>query len=272
MFRAALIATVVATLPTLTIGYIAHRYLADLVPVLIVAAAPGTVVALVYRARLSRIARRAATVFVATLATIAMLGQASLALQGRYLHFLPTRDDQRQFTSLQVEIHEAMFGEIPANVSAATGDVPAPVADGIVVLDHCAGLYRSDGTHWMALERLGGAGRRLVLDGPIPTTTTLLATGTDWNLSVEPRNDGFVVVYVATDLNLVSDQFTATDRSLVLDVVADPSTGELQVRAGDKLVLDHWLIPNRGLTPAEGWQQLPGSASLCTRLDRILGD
>ena len=83
-------------MPTLTIAFIAQRYLADFVPVLVVGAAVGVPVVAAWVA--DSVARRRAVVTVtAVLLVIGLTVNVGLAVLARYVYILPTEAERRDF-------------------------------------------------------------------------------------------------------------------------------------------------------------------------------
>ena len=133
---------VVAAGPTLAIGFVANRYLVDLLPGLVVLGAVGVTH---FRPR-----RRA--VAVSAVAVLAVLGawvNASLAIWMQGIQ-------RPAFTAARYEIDARLFGGTPPSVVDLRPDGPLP-RDGTVGIDGpCNGLYVSSGDIWVALEVADG--------------------------------------------------------------------------------------------------------------------
>ena len=150
----ALLAAAAAVVPTLSIAFIAQRYLADFVPVLVVGAAVGVPVVAAWVAD-SLARRRAAIVVMAGLVVIGLTVNAGLAVLARYVYVLPTEVERRDFVQGQYELQDRLGGGRPPDVIAVdTLGPPAP--DGTVaIVGDCDGLFRSDGDAWVLLEQRG---------------------------------------------------------------------------------------------------------------------
>jgi hypothetical protein len=290
-WRVVLAAAVAATAATLSIGFIAHRYLVDLVPAVLVAAAPGAVLVDRWYRRSDPPARRRAgrppgwgrwwpvtarRTAVAALAALALLGawaQAGLALQARHLYVLPTSDDRLAFTRIQVSVHRLLTGGPPAVVVVASGELPPAAGhpEAVAVADRCAGLYRSDGERWWSLEHRAGAGRRLVLRpaGAGLAGGAVIASGRAWELRLEAAGGAWVATYRAEDgpVEVISEPFSATAAS-TFDVVADTATTELRLRVDEALVLDRVFVSTADLRPGPHMVSIPVPAPLCEDLLR----
>ena len=218
----------------MTISTLAQRYLVDLVPLVLVMAAPGVWWWAGRAQRWPRWLRRVSLVGMGVLMVVGTWTQLGLALQARAFSILPTREQLLETARFQYELDDRLFGGSPPEVTLLLGpELPESAEDGqLVVLGDCAGVYRFDGYSWGALEWEGGAGRRVVLEGPVPGGTTALATGAGWSLDVVPDAAGLTatVVYRSEGQpDLPSESFAIEGDELVLDVVADPAVGSVAV-------------------------------------------
>ena len=215
-------ATVSATLPTFTIGFIANRYLIDMLPPLVVGGAVGIwiVSALPWRR----------TIKIAGVA-LAMWGlwvNASLATW--------TIDYKSAgFTQLRYAVDTAVFGDhgSPSLISLVPG--AAVPRDGVVALDaDCLGVYIAEQGRWVALERADGVRR---VTGTINAFGDVLATGLGWTLRYGDGPGGAQVEIVADDGTIVFEQSVdaAADDSLPVsyEVVIDSVTGEFIAHIGE---------------------------------------
>ena len=128
----------------LAIAFIAKRYLADFVPLLVLGAALGVPVVAAWStvtsappasghrsARSALVARRART-------------NAGLAVLARNLYLLPDVDARRDFVALQYAVHDVLGGGAP--VCRRGRRARRGRADGaIAIVGDCDGVFRSDG-------------------------------------------------------------------------------------------------------------------------------
>jgi hypothetical protein len=262
-WAACLAGGVLAAVPTLAIAFVAQRYLADLVPPLVVAGAVGVPVT----ARWPRPWRRVAAVAAGVLAVIALGANAALAVAGQRLYLLPDPADERGFVGLQYDVYDRIPGGPPPHLSFV--DELGPVAaDGrLAVVGDCDALFRSDGTNWQPLElRPGGRFRQVVAGRLAPGTAV---TGDGWAVVVGDAGDRRVEVEYRADNGVTarSDPIRASGEDVVLDVTADPTEGVVRVTSADEELLSTFLAPADGpVRPGPGWRPEPGSAPLCERL------
>jgi hypothetical protein len=271
-WRVVAVAAVLGTAGTFTIGFVAHRYLVDFVPALVVLSAPAVWVVARWLGARTVAVRTAVGVVAVMVALLGTAGQVALAVQARYLYIVPDDGDRLSFMELQYRLDGDLFDGAPSRVVRATGVLPEPVDGTVAVLDDCVGLYRADGLVWHAVEWGAGQGRRLVLAPDDRTRTALaegpvgVASGDGWTLTAEPEGEAaFVVVYRGPDgLTVRSEPIPRTVAEL--DVIADPATTQLIVRAGGETPLSMYYSPTEALTAASGWRSQPGSAPLCESL------
>jgi hypothetical protein len=216
---------IVGTLPTFTIGFIANRYLIDMLPPLIVGAAVGTWVvhALPYR-RVVRVAGVA-------LAVWGLWVNAALATW-------TLEYKTAGFTELRYGIDRALFGDggSPSLVTLVPG--AAVPRDGIVALDPgCAGVYISEQGRWVALERADGLRSTAGTIDDLDAGTAVVAQGRGWTLELDGDGVPATLRIVGDDGAVLSEQPAAADETgpfpLDYEVVVDPVTGEFVARIGD---------------------------------------
>jgi hypothetical protein len=218
------VATAVGTLPTFMIGFIANRYLIDMLPPLVVAGAVGTWIASALPSR----------------RTVRALGLA-LAVWGLWVNAaLATWTIEYKsptFTELRYTVDATVFGEggSPSLVTLVSGTtVPR---DGVVALDPaCAGVYISEQGRWVALERAAGVRRRSGTIAAPLVEARVLAEGRGWALQLAAESTsvdlqlldagGAAVWEQPVDLN------AAGSFPLAYEVVVDPVTGEFVAQIG----------------------------------------
>jgi len=270
-WAACLVAGTAATIPTLSIAFVAHRYLADLVPPVVLATCLGLPVVMAWFAGRGA-GVRAALVGVSVVALAgAVYVNASLAVLAQRLYLLPSQERTRDFVALQYGVHDVVPGGRPPDVTAAATLPPVGPDGAVVVVGDCAGLYRSDGETWRALEHEPGRGMRVVVEGEVRGGTTVLASGDGW--VVELLNDGTRVVarHRSAEPAVRGSAFASPPGRVVFDVVADPALPMVTVRRGDEVVLEAFLRPAGGpVVAGDGWVPQPGRAALCRDLQERL--
>lgn len=252
---------------TVTIAFIANRYLADFTPTLVVAASLGVWVVADRLAAAPSLIRR---LVVGTLATVTLasgLASIALALQSQRLFILPDREDRTGFVGLQYDIDDARHDGPPPAVSRVD-EVGAPGQRGdVVIVGPCTSLYWSDGLRWWPLELSGDQGWSL--QGRIDDGTTTLISGPAWAV-VATAADGEVQVRyqpldgeVRTGPSLPVDDGLEHDLTLTLDT---PSA-ELKVELDGRAALGAWVGDLSGPVQADpSWTSGPLPAPLCERL------
>ncbi|MGE5209619.1 MAG: hypothetical protein ACM3MM_00035, partial [Acidobacteriota bacterium] len=217
--------TIVGTLPTFTIGFIANRYLIDMLPPLVVGAAVGTWVvhALPYR-RVVRVAG------------------VALALWGLWVNAaLATWTLEYKtagFTEVRYGIDRALFGDggSPSLITLVPG--AAVPRDGVVALDpDCAGVYISEQGRWVALERADGLRSTTGTIEDLDAGTAVIAEGRGWMLELAGEGVPETLRIVGDDGAVLSEQPAAPEATgpfpLDYEVVVDPVTGEFVAQIGD---------------------------------------
>ncbi len=212
-------AALIGAVPTFMIGFVANRYLIDMLPPLIVAGAVGIWIVLAVPWQ------RAVRIVGVVLVVWGLWVNASLATWTNEYKTLG-------FTQLRYDIDDALFGSpAPSLVPLVAGvDVPR---DGIVALDpRCQGVYMAEQGHWLALDRGGTRRASGTIDAP-----AVLAAGSGWTLELV-ESDGVTALRVVDSTGAVTfdqpvDVATPTDYEVVLDGVSR----EYTARVGDAVVL-----------------------------------
>ena len=256
-----LAAAAAATLPTLTIAFIANRYLADFVPLLVVGAALGVPVIAAWSTVTAR-RRLAITIAAVALVAVGFVVNGGLALLGRFVYVVPDPAERRDFVAAQYSLHDALGGGRPPSV-VEVGELGAVGDDGTVaIVGDCDGLFRSDGSEWSALELRPGGDQRVVVDGSTPG---IVASGDGWRIELEAVDDGRRLVYVGP--GRVTGPPLTGDGELRVDVQADTSLPRVTVSADGAAQLDAFLQPAGGpVVAGPGWTSRPGRAALCEEL------
>jgi hypothetical protein len=273
---AATLGTATGLASTVTIAFIAHRYLADFTPTLVLSGAIGFWIVGDALARTTRSRRRLGVAGLALLAVGSTLASAALAVQAQGLLLLPQEADRRGFVGLQYDI-DGLFGDGPPVDVEQVASPPrgAERAAGarrgqIELVGDCRGLYWFDGRSWWPIELGQDLGVRI--DAPIePGTTTLLRTD-GWSVLVERRGDEATFRY-ETEAGARRDwPSTVVDDTEAHDLVItrDPVHDELLVTLDGAPVLRVWPVAVDGELRTD--LGAPAATPLCDQLaDRLHG-
>ncbi|MGQ0805129.1 MAG: hypothetical protein ACT4PI_14865 [Actinomycetota bacterium] len=170
---------------TLSINFVAHRYLSDFLPVLVLLGLAGLNVVLVWLADPARRRRavRVATVALAALAAFSLWANFALGIlyQRAFNVFLP-ESERAAFIGFQQDVDEAVPGGSRFDVRAGDELPDAGPTGSVFVVGDCDGLYWSDGEDWFGVERTNATGGYPLSvtfpDRPVGTRETLLVAGT----------------------------------------------------------------------------------------------
>ncbi|HUF83850.1 MAG TPA: hypothetical protein VMQ81_04570 [Acidimicrobiia bacterium] len=207
---------------TLSINFVAHRYLSDYLPVLVLLGLAGVNVLFVMLAAPGRrpAVVRTLTVALAGLAAFSLWANFGLGIlyQRAYNVFL-SESDRTAFIGFQQDFDETVVpGDSRFDVRSGNELPDAGPAGSVFVVGDCDGLYWSDGDKWFGLERTnatGGYPLRITLpDRPRGTRETLLVAGNPEKMDrigVEYRDDDVV-------FTIDSGVFGVTLRSEPVDI------------------------------------------------------
>lgn len=260
--RAPLIGAAVGTLGVLTIGYLANRYLADFLPVLVLAAAVGS--AELWRridARPERPRRRWAPslggLAAAAVVLVGLLGSGTgLAIAYASMRTSGSEEELRAYLDTRVRIADATGTDLGPFVLRGDELPETGAADQLFIVGDCAALYWSDGEHgshlfdrtnWRPVERTGAAGEHPVTVAFAPgrageRTPLLTVTGTDGarsTISLEYGDDGTGrFVFDGVGFPSVGDQIDVRPgEPRAMTIVADPRLGVASVTLDGDTVL-----------------------------------
>lgn len=203
-------AMALGTIPTFAIGFVANRYLIDLLPPLALLAAFGVWV------NISR--QRAIRPAVVALVAWGLLVNVSLALWTGTGHTVG-------FTQARYEADKMLPAPSPSLM-----ELPPDGAErrmGTVAIDRpddCKAVYVAGADAWVALERTQGY-REVTGTFPTDRAVDLVDTG-EWSLDVEPS--GEIVYRSGPTEHVIATIDTASD-DVDYKVVADPTTNERYV-------------------------------------------
>jgi len=270
-------AALMSSMVTLSFWSISQRYLVDLLTITFVLAAPGMWVALDWWRSRPPLQRRSLSAAVLVVTALAMWAQAGLALWTRHFSYLPRPDEVAAFVHFQYSVDDSLFsGSAPGVHQVSLRGTPS-TSDHVVIAGWCGGTYVRSGFGWTAMERQPGGGRRLVLVPPAATRAAMaagavvVASGDGWRLETRPTIYPHFVkfFYIAGPVVHASMGGVNVDSNLVLDIVADPLTTDVDVRRGtDAVLLLHGVAAADRLVAGAGWNQLKGGSPFCESLLR----
>ncbi|MGH9046904.1 MAG: hypothetical protein ACRDVW_06265, partial [Acidimicrobiales bacterium] len=154
LLRLPIVGAGLGTVGVLAIAFIANRYLADFMPVLVLSALAGVALAAASWRTWNRPTRAAVGASLAILALIGVWANVGLGLlYQRELRPSAPLVLRAEFVSLQQRIDTDLFASSRPEVtrSATLGRLGAPGS--LVIVGDCDGLYQSDGNEWRAVER-----------------------------------------------------------------------------------------------------------------------
>lgn len=206
-------ATACGAIPTFLIGFIANRYLIDMLPPLIVAAAVGAWL-LPVDDRWWRVAAAVLLAWGAWVNTALATWTLELKSPG--------------FTELRYGIDEAVFGGGHDSLITLDPDAPVPRDAVVGVLDDCTGVYIAEQGRWVALDRANGIRR---ISGDLGDGPAVLAIGATWQLAVQPTADGLTVV-LTDDAGDGDFARPVGGGPLTYEIIVDDVAGEYFARVG----------------------------------------
>ena len=219
------LAAIVATTSTFTFGYLAHRYLADLVPVFVVLAAPGVWIIAREARSWRRWIRQTVVVVMTLLFAVGFWNQLGLAISTRAFSILPSESGARSFAEFQYLIDEFLLGgPAPAVIRSADGQLPSGVERGtIVIVGDCDALYRTDGYGWGPLERRVGGPFAYRLTGSIGPNEQTILSNPEWTVRASRTDDIVIFRWDYGNGNVEeSAPVKLADGPVMIDIVFDP--------------------------------------------------
>jgi hypothetical protein len=259
--RLVTIGGVIAAAPVLVFGYVAHRYLADFVPGLVVLAVVGLGVVLR--------ANRGRTVVLAGLGVLAAAGVWSNVglgvVQQRVWGPQVDAEVARDFTATRLAFDRRLHLARP--VVHRVESLPESVGAGEwVVVGDCEALYLETAVavgflplgHWRPVEQAGPA---ITVRARLSTSRTAVVADIDdgtseSTLSIRERRDGRWVLHWNGLPEPVTGPAFDLDEPLELVITADPHIDQLIVRAGGRTLLEGLYLGEGGIA-LDGADQLP---------------
>ncbi|MEO6318057.1 MAG: hypothetical protein ABIP36_04665 [Acidimicrobiales bacterium] len=257
---------------TLTIAFIAHRYLADFTPLLVLLAGPGLWVVADRVAAAELTTRRIVLGGLALATVVSSAASLALALQSQRLFILPEDSTRTGFVAFQYDLDDRLATDPPAEVRRGVPVAGEGRRGDVMLLADCAGTYWFEGPRWWPLELGGELG--WTLSGPLPEGRTTLISAERWSIVAEVAastvrvsyelEDGFVREGLPVDLAASADHRAA--------VTLDRVNNELVVHLDDELALTAWLVDLTGDVRVDPvWRAASMPTPLCERLDERLG-
>ena len=252
LLRVPILGAAVGIAGSLEIAYIAQRYLADWMPLLILAGLAGLAVLVQWARAMTPWRRRTVAIVGCVIALFGVLTNVSLTIlyQRELNPFFPPVSARAQFVSLQQRIDQQLFGNPPQGVTIVQRLPKVEPAGSLVILGDCAALYQSNGLGWAAVEQSAAVGHyRLnvtfgALARPSHTYWPLVSTG-------EPGSGSFVAVRVIQRDEVRIEYLTqgpsetwvkgpviraTPGHPSVVDVVLDPNNGNGDITLNGTLV------------------------------------
>jgi hypothetical protein len=253
VLRVPVIGAIVGTIGVLTIAFIANRYLADFMPLIVLAGVTGFQLTLRWaravrgRAQLGGSKRRATApaLIVIAMALLGVCGlwantSLSLIYQRELRSGVPV-SMRAGFVSFQERLDAALFGGPPENVIRVRTLGPNQPAGTLEIVGNCSALYQSTGIAggWAVVERSQAGGHfRIEVSFPDSANTDwlpILVNGADQQaayLALRSPSRGlyqFGYLFQAPGQQFVTGSiFSAVPgKSYVIDAVLDPSIGEI---------------------------------------------
>jgi hypothetical protein len=245
------VATTLGAVPTFMIGFIANRYLIDMLPPLIVAGAVGVWIFVALPGR------RALLAVAVCLAFWGLWVNASLATWG-------IEYKTAGFTELRYDIDRTLFGGDPPALVRLVDGMTVP-RDGVVAVDPaCLGVYMSEQGRWLALERAEGTRRTTGTVTRSDGGIAVLAEAPTWTIRLRRSDDATTLEITDSVGQVLFEQDIDVPETVPYEVIADPVTGEYVAQIGDAAFLlpPEWLVERSDAVTAV--------SPLCVELTRSL--
>lgn len=243
LLRAPVVGAIAGTAGVLTIAYIANRYLADFMPLLLLLSAAGFHVLLRWCRTWRWPVRILAAAGLALVCVGSLWTSTGLALvYQRELRPAVPLSERAGFVAFQEQLDQSLFGNPPTHVIRSANALPPPAPAGtLAIIGSCRALYQSAGigSGWDAVERSGAGGHvamRVVFPrGPSgrwwPVAANGVAPAGSWLAlrSTAPGHYQFGYYFQGESTTfLLGPVFAATaGRSHVIDAVFDPLVHEV---------------------------------------------
>ena len=258
---------IVAALPTIAIGFVANRYLVDLLPLLVVPAAAAFAASTLIRRTGPRVA----------LVALLVWGAACNVALATWISELKNPG----FSELRYRFDEWVFGGPPPDVQAYNADAPVPHDGSLAIDGSCDALYIAEHGHWAVLE-LRDDSRRLAGEYTVsPGTDDAVLPIEQGTLWARTADDGSTLTLrwepIAGDVVTGAEIEVPSDGDVELVVTSDPVTGAFEVRVDGDSALFVFAAPQLGIggDRSAAWDVQPAddfSTPVCNLLVRRMHD
>jgi hypothetical protein len=229
-----------AALPSFLIGFVANRYLTDMLPALVVPAAAAVATVVLPAGSAGRALRWLAVALVAWGTWV----NVSLATWVQNLK-------EPGFTEMRYRIDDTLFGGQPPSVVDLVPDGPVP-RDGVLAIDgDCDGLYIAEQGHWAPLERANGVRRLSATAQPSADEPVVVSTPEgEIRIELDPAaaedaRDTVTVVYSPVDGEPTSGEpHPLPAGGVTVAITSDPVTGTLQIDVDGREALFTFAAPS----------------------------
>ena len=230
------VGALVAAVPTFAIGFIANRYLVDMLPMLLIPSAAAVAVVAIPPRR-----RRLVVAGASALVAWGVLTNVALATWVQNLK-------EPGFAAWRYEIDDALFGDPAPALVTLTPGAPVP-RNGVVAVDtsgaDCVSVYVAEEGKWLALEHTNGFRRLSGMLTPAPEGSTTVATGDGWTLLATAATESLTFSLGET----MGPPLDWDGAPLEVEIVADEVEGVFRVSAGGDDALFTFEVPPRPVYP-----------------------
>jgi hypothetical protein len=243
-----------AAVPTLAIGFVANRYLVDMLPMLSIPAAASLAVVTVATRR-----RRIVIGLLGALVAWGVWSNVALATWVQYLK-------EPGFTEWRYEVDGIVFGDPSPGIVVLQPGAAVP-RNGIVALDlaggDCRSVFVAEDARWIALEHTEGFRQTTGELTLAAQEETVVVEGPDWQLVAMPG--GGTVRFRLGDMT--SEPLAWHGEPVAVRVVADEVEGVVRVTADGRDALFAFGAPPTPMRPGPSFVLTPDrNDELCTEL------
>jgi hypothetical protein len=258
-FASIWVGAVIAAVPSFLIGFVANRYLTDMLPALVVPAAAAVAVVALPAGAAAKWAKAGFVVLVVWGTWV----NTSFALWTQNLK-------APGFTEFRYDLDDLVFGGAPPSVVPFEPGMVVP-RDGVVAIDgQCQGLYIAEQGNWVPLELADGVRR---LDGTyVAGGDAVVITTADAEIRIDSHDGTLFASYQPDEGEPVTGSpIDVPDGEHRVRITSDPVTGQLAVLVDDQVALFAFAAPD--LTDADITDTLQreprsdGGTPICAELE-----